>query len=191
MSMLMILLAIIGSIGGIALLTVLWSISCYNRFVHLKALNDEGWSGIDVQLKRRYDVIPNLIATVKGYSIHEKELLENIARFRAASMGAASIQDKSHAEAGLMQGLKSLFVVVEQYPDLKANENFLHLQKELSALEQDIQLSRRYYNGTVRNYNTAVSTFPAKIIAGTYGFAVAPYFELAGSHEREAPKVQF
>lgn len=191
MEIMMILLVVIGVIVGFMLLTALWGIGRYNGFVRLKALVDEAWSGIDVQLKRRYDLIPNLVAVVKGYSIHEKELLENIARFRAASMGAASIAEKGQAEAGLMQGLKNLFIIIEQYPELKANQNFLHLQKELGDIEQEVQLSRRYYNGTVRNYNTAIATFPAMFIANAGGFTAATFFELTGAHEREAPRVEF
>lgn len=187
----MVLLVVIGVIVGLVIVTALWGVGSYNRCVHLKSLLEEGWSGIDVQLKRRYDVIPNLLATVKGYSIHEKELLENIARFRSAAMGAGSVADKAQAETGLMQGLQRLFIAVEQYPDLKANQNFLQFQKELSVLEQDIQLARRYYNGTVRNYNSTIQAFPASLIAARYNFTPASYFELTSTQEREAPKVQF
>ena len=184
-------LALIGLLGGIAVIIGLWFISGYNRLVHLKALVDEGWSGIDVQLKRRYDLIPNLVATVKQYSIHEKGVFEEVTRMRSVAMNATGVQEKSQAEAGLTQALKTLFAVAENYPDLKANENFLALQKELSVIEHEIQLSRRYYNGTARNYNIGVQTFPTSIIASVAGFHRAPYFELTTAAEREAPKVQF
>lgn len=186
------ILAVIGAvIGGMILFTLLWAISCYNRLVHLKALLNEGWSGIDVQLKRRYDLIPNLIATVKGYSTHEKELFENIAQLRASAMRATSINEKRELESSLTAGLKSLMVIVESYPELKANTNFLHLQSELSGIETELQLSRRYYNGTARNFNSSVASFPSNIIAQKYGFENVAYFELSTAQERETPKVQF
>lgn len=175
----------------IAALLIFWLIASYNRLVHLNAMVKEGWSGIDVQLKRRYDLIPNLIATVKGYSLHEKNIIEDIVRMRAASMGASSITEKAAAEQGLTQSLKTLFALAEQYPNLKANENFLALQKELGSLEQELQLARRYYNGTARNYNIAVTTFPSNMIAGPFGFAPTPYFEVTSSDERDVPKVNF
>lgn len=184
-------LALIGLIAGVATIIVLWFISGYNRLVHFKALVDEGWSGIDVQLKRRYDLIPNLVATVKQYSIHERGIFEEVARMRSLAMNATGVQEKAQAEAGLTQALRTLFAIVENYPDLKANENFLALQKELSVIEHEIQLSRRYYNGTARNYNTAVQTFPTSIIASFTGFAKVPYFELSTPAERETPKVNF
>jgi LemA protein len=173
-----------------ALIIIGWIVVGYNRLVHLKALIDEGWSGIDVQLKRRYDLIPNLVTLVKGYAIHEKEVLENVVRMRAVSIGAATVQDKAAAEAELTQTLKTLFAVAENYPNLKANENFLALQKELSTIEHEVQLSRRYYNGTVRNYMIAIIQFPVRIIAQLFGFTRLPYFELSASHERDVPKIQ-
>ncbi len=178
-------------IGILLVLFVFWSIAQYNSFVRLKALLNEAWSGIDVQLKRRYDLIPNLVAVVKGYGIHEKGVLEDVTRLRAASMNATGIQEKAAAEAGLTQTLKTLFAIAEQYPTLKANENFLELQKELSVLEQEVQLARRYFNGTARNYNSSILQFPASIIAGFFGFAQSPYFELTAADERDVPKVQF
>lgn len=178
-------------IGGIIAIVALWFMSSYNNFIRLKALLDEAWSGINVQLKRRYDLIPNLVETVKGYSIHEKSVLEDVVRLRSASMGATSIEEKSTAEEGLSKTLKTLFAVAEQYPNLKANENFLSLQKDLGAIEQDIQLARRYYNGTARNYNVAATSFPSNIVASIFGFAKVPYFELAAPEEGQAPKVKF
>lgn len=176
---------------AIIVVIVVWAIGTYNHLVRLKALLDEGWSGIDVQLKRRYDLIPNLVATVQGYSIHEKSILEDIARFRAASLNATGIEQKALAENGLTQALKTLFAVAENYPQLKANENFLHLQKELTKIEDEVQLSRRYYNGTARNYNVSVTTFPSHIVASTFNFNKVAYFELTNTHERDVPKVKF
>lgn len=181
---------------GIGILSVLafglfWAIAKYNRLVSLKALVDEAWSGIEVQLKRRYDLIPNLVSVVKGYSIHEKGILEEIARARAASMGATRLGDKSVAEAGLTQSLKTLFAVAEQYPDLKANQNFLALQKDLSGIEEEVHLARRYYNGAARNYNITIAQFPSRVVAAFCNFEKVPYFELSAAHERDVPKIQF
>ncbi len=144
-----------------------------------------------MQLKRRYDLVPNLVAVVKQYSFHEKEVLENVTKMRAASMGAQTIDQKAEAEKGLTGALKTLFAVTENYPELKANESFLSLQQQLSTLETEIQLSRRYYNGATRNYNISVASFPSNIVANMFGFAKARYFELGSEEEREAPKVNF
>ncbi len=172
-------------------LVILWAVTRYNNFVHLKALVDEGWSGIDVQLKRRYDLIPNLVAVVKQYSIHEKDVLEKVTKMRAAAMGAQTIDEKIVAEKGLTSALKTLFAVAENYPTLKANENFMHLQQQLATLETEVQLARRYYNGAARNYNINVARFPSNFIATTFRFTKAPYFELSNAEEREVPKVKF
>ena len=186
------ILLIIGlAIIGLGIVFVLWGISSYNRLVRLKNLSEEGWSGIDVQLKRRYDLVPNLVGVVEGYKIHEKDVLENVTKMRAASMGATTIDAKAEAEKGLTGALKTLFAVAENYPELKANENFLSLQQELSTLETEIQLARRYYNGAARNFNITVHSFPSNVIAGMFGFKAIPFFELERSEEREAPKVKF
>ena len=182
----LILLVILG-IGAVG---IFWFVGGYNTLVRLKALVDEAWSGIDVQLKRRYDLIPNLVAVVKQYSIHEKTVLENVTKMRAASMGATGVAEKADAENQLTGALKTLFAVSENYPDLKANENFLALQKELSVLEHEIQLSRRYYNGAARNYNIAVISFPTNIIASFTGFTKADYFQIDEA-ERKNPEVKF
>ncbi len=185
-------LSIIGlSIVGLIIIFVLWGIGSYNSLVHLDNLTQEGWSGIDVQLKRRYDLIPNLVAVVKQYSIHERDVLENVTKMRSASMNATTIDAKVQAENGLTGALKTLFAVAENYPNLKANENFLGLQQQLSTLETEIQLSRRYYNGAARNYNIAVRSFPSNIVAGMFRFNSARYFELGNEQERETPKVKF
>ena len=172
-------------------LIALWSLQSYNGLVRLKAMLNEAWSGINVQLKRRYDLIPNLVATVKEYRMHEKEVLENVTTMRAVSMNAQDIASKSTAEAGLTSALKTLFAVAENYPNLKANENFLSLQSDLSKLEEEIQLARRYYNGTVRNYNIVVHSFPSRIIASIFGFTQQPFFELETTDESKAPKINF
>jgi len=151
----------------------------------------EAWSGIDVQLKRRYDLIPNLIETVKGYSKHESDVFEKVTKMRSESMNAQGIKEKSEAELGLSKALKTLFAVAENYPELKANENFLSLQKELAIIEDEIQLSRRYYNGTVRNYMIMMTTFPSNLIANMSHFKPQAYFELADESERKNPKVNF
>lgn len=169
---------------------IIYFISKYNSLTHLKALLDESWSGIDIQLKRRYDLIPNLVETVKGYTSHEKSVLENITKLRSAAINSTNLESKLEAEAGLSQSLKTLFAVAENYPELKANENFLMLQKDLSNIEHDLQLARRYYNGTARNYNIKVQSFPTNIIASIAGFKKALYFEISTS-QRENPKVNF
>lgn len=178
-------------IGAVVVLFVLWVVLSYNSLVHVKVMVQEAWSGIDVQLKRRYDLIPNLLETVKGYSIHEKSIIDSIASMRAASMGATGVRDKESAEVGLTNSLKSLFAIAEQYPNLKANENFLALQKELSAVEQDLQLARRYYNGTVRNYSVLLIKFPSNLVAKIFGFQPEAYFEVTVSEERGVPKIKF
>ena len=175
----------------IGLLFILWAIGGYNGLVRLKALVDEGWSGIDVQLKRRYDLIPNLVAVVKQYSIHEQSVLENVTKYRSVAMNATTVEGKGQAEAGLTGALKTLFAVAENYPNLKANENFMSLQKSLSDIENDVQLARRYYNGTVRNYMSTKMTFPTNLIASLGGFQNVAYFELTAPEQREAPQVKF
>jgi LemA protein len=177
--------------GGVIAFVVMWWITTYNGLVHLKNMLAEAWSGIEVQLKRRYDLIPNLVAVVEQYSLHEKSIFERIALSRAASMNARTIEQKSQAESSLTHALRTLFAVAESYPNLKANENFLSLQQQLSTIETDVQLARRYYNGVVRDYNTAIAQFPASIVASRSGFEKAAFFELSQQAEREAPRVHF
>lgn len=176
---------------SIVIISILWFVSGYNRLVRFKALLNEGLSGIDVQLKRRYDLIPNLVAVVKQYATHEKDTFEKVTELRTRSMNATTVSEKVAAEAGLTQALKTLFAVAENYPNLKANENFMSLQKDLSSIEHELQLARRYYNGTARNYNILVQTFPSNIIASFGGFKQSPYFELSSTQEREVPRVNF
>lgn len=176
---------------GVIVVFLVFLVAGYNRLVQMRSLVQEAWSGIDVQLKRRYDLIPNLIEIVKGYSIHEKSIIEDLVRARAASMGATDVSDKEKAEVNLNQSLKTLFAIAEQYPNLKANENFLALQKELSTVEHELQLARRYYNGAVRNYTITITQFPSNIIANTFGFTTMPYFEITQAQERDVPRIKF
>jgi|SRR3989344_1760625 len=166
-------------------LVVLWAIFAYNRLIALVNQAKEAWADIDVQLKRRYDLIPNLIESVKGYVAHEKDTLQKVTEARTIAMGAGSIADKGQAENMLTGALKSLFAVSESYPDLKANQNFLQLQKELGDTEDKIQASRRFYNTTVMTLNTAEQSFPGNIIASSFGFKPMDLFEL-GADEQAA-----
>ncbi len=158
---------------------ILWVIGAYNRFVRLVNQAKEAWADIDVQLKRRYDLIPNLVNTVKGYATHESTAFEKVTAARSAAMGAGNLADKAKAENALSGTLKSLFAIAEAYPDLKANQNFLSLQQELSDTENKIQAARRFYNGNVRDLNVATESFPGNIIAGVFNFNKMEFFELA------------
>jgi len=169
---------------------IAWLILLYNGLIRLKNRTSEAWSDIDVQLKRRYDLIPNLVETVKGYAKHEKELLENVTKARAAAMGAKGIGEKAKAENMLSQTLKSLFAVSENYPDLKASQNFAKLQDELSDTENKIQAARRFYNGNVRDFNIQIQVFPKNLVAGVLGFKKYDFFA-TDEKEREAVKVKF
>jgi LemA protein len=176
---------------GLLLFLLLAAISIYNRFVQLRNATDGAWSDIDVQLKRRYDLIPNLVETVKGYAAHEQSTFDQVTRARSQAMQAATPAEAAKAEGDLSTVLKSLFAVAEAYPELKANQNFLSLQTELSSIEDAIQNARRYYNALVRDLNTQVESFPASVIAGTFGFGKREYFELDEASERRAPEVRF
>lgn len=170
---------------------VMYGIGVFNKLVKLRTLVEEAWSGIDVQLKKRHDLIPNLVETVKAYAGHEKETFQNVTEARNQAVSAKNIDQQQAAENKLNQSLMNLFAVAEQYPDLKANTNFLQLQSELSAIEADIEKSRRYYNGTVRDKNILIDTFPSNIIANMFGFVKSTFFELDNIAEREVPKVSF
>jgi len=163
----------------------------YNGLVQLKVRADNGWSDIDVQLKRRHDLIPNLVETVKGYAAHEKGTFENVARYRSAAMAATSAPDRAQAEGQLTQALRGLLAVAESYPDLKANTQFQALQQSLSDMEDAIQNSRRYYNAVVRDLNTKIQSFPSNIIAGMFHFELRSFFEITDPTERTAPTVKF
>jgi LemA protein len=162
----------------------------YNSLVQLRVRCDSAWSDIDVQLKRRHDLIPNLVETVKGYAAHEKGTFENVAKFRSQAMQASSPADKAQAENQLTGALKSLFAVAEAYPELKANQNFLELQGSLSQLEDTIQNARRYYNAVVRDLNTKIQSFPTNILAGMFNFQARQFFEAAAT-DREPVAVKF
>jgi len=171
---------------------VLWAIFAYNGFVRLMTRTNEAWADIDVQLKRRYDLIPNLIETVKGYAAHESTTFQKVTEARTAAMGAQSIEEHAQAENMLTGALKSLFAVSESYPDLKANQNFLELQRELSDTENKIQAARRFYNTNVRDLNIKIQTFPSNIIANLFKFIKKEFFELEeGSEAKEPVKVSF
>ena len=179
---------------AVIVIIVLAIIGMYNSLIKLKNRVNEAWSDIDVQLKRRYDLIPNLIETVKGYASHEKETLEKVVNARNAAMRAQSGGDAkkvAEAENMLSSTLKSIFALSESYPDLKANQNFLELQREMSDTENKIQASRRFYNGNVRDFNTKLQVFPTNIIAGMLNFRNRNYFEIKDSKERENVKVKF
>ena len=177
--------------SGIIALAVIWIVSTYNRLVRAKNLAEEGWSNIDVVLKQRANLIPNLLETVRGYAAHEKELLAQITALRNQSLNASSVVEQSQAENALGQALGRLFAVAEAYPDLKANQQFLDLQRQLAELEEKIQMARRYYNGTVRNLNTMTETFPRNFIAHRFGFRKQDYFELEDPADRKPPEIQF
>lgn len=172
------------------ILIPLYFVFLYNRFVRMQNQCEEGWSGISVQLKRRYDLIPNLVECVKGYAKHEQTTLEQIVEKRSAAINAASPAQKAAAENDLMQSLKSLFALSEGYPDLKASNNFIELQNSLNTVEDDLQNARRYYNATVRNYNTAVDSFPSNLIARQFGFAKKEFFDIDDA-AKENVKVAF
>lgn len=163
----------------------------YNSLIRQRNQARESWSDIDVQLKRRYNLIPNLIETVKGYAAHEREAFESVTRARARALGAQSPGDKAQAENALTSTLKTLFAVAEAYPDLKANVNFLELQRELSDTENKIQAARRFYNTTVRDYNTAIESVPTNIVANIFSFKKEEFFELEEEAARNVPKVEF
>ena len=175
---------------GLFVLLVLWVIGAYNKLVKLKTLMEESWSIVDVFLNKRYDLIPNLVEAVKGYAAHENETLENVILARNQSLGAKNVTEKVESESMLTNALSRLMIVSENYPQLLANENFMHLQNELGNLESEIERARRYYNGTVRENNIGVRTFPQNIIAGMFNFDEGKFFEVAEA-KREAPKVSF
>jgi len=166
-------------------------VGMYNSLVQLKVRADSAWSDIDVQLKRRHDLIPNIVETVKGYAAHEKGTFENIAKFRSQAMQATAPADKAQAENQLTGALKSLFAVAENYPELKASEQFTGLQASLNSIEDNIQNARRYYNAVIRDYNTRVQSFPSNIIAGMFGFQPRQFFEVESPEDRQNVQVKF
>jgi len=175
---------------AIIVVIAVWIIAMYNGLIRLRNRVDEAWSDISVQLKRRYDLIPNLVNTVKGYAAHEKEVFEKVTEARTRAMGAGTAGDKAQAENMLSGALKSLFAVAEAYPDLKANQNFLELQRELTDTEDKIQASRRSYNGNVRDFNIKIEIFPSNLIAGMLNFTKREFFGI-DEGEKEPVKVEF
>ncbi|MFC1655484.1 LemA family protein [Patescibacteria group bacterium] len=175
---------------AIVAVVALFAITVYNSLIVLKNKVDEGWSDIDTQLKRRYDLIPNMVETVKGYAKHESGTFEKVTQARSMAMQANTPEEKAKAENMLTSTLKSLFAVAENYPELKANQNFMDLQATLREIEEHIQMSRRYYNGTVRDFNTKLQVFPNNIIAGMLGFKDRQFFEIEDD-ERKNVKVSF
>lgn len=176
---------------GVLAIVAFYAISIYNKLVRLKNLVAEAWSGIDVQLKKRYDLIPNLVETVKGYATHEKETFENVTKARAAAQQATTVEGQQAAENKLNGALMNLLAVAERYPELKANTNFLELQNTLQVVEGDIEKSRRYYNGNVREQNTLIESFPSNVIANAFSFAKSAFFELDNPAQKEPPSVKF
>ena len=176
---------------AILVLVLIYGVSVYNRLIKLRTHVEEAWSGINVQLKKRHDLIPNLLETVKGYAAHERETFENVTKARVSAMQAGDIKSLEAAENQLSSALGRLFAVAESYPELKANENFMMLQNQLNVVESDIEKSRRYYNGSVRNKNIVVDSFPSNIIANMFGFTKSDFFELESEAEKAAPKIKF
>ncbi|MBP6920489.1 MAG: LemA family protein [Candidatus Omnitrophica bacterium] len=178
-------------IGAFIFVIGVFTVITFNRAVRLKTLVAEAASGIDVQLKRRYDLIPNIVGAVKGYMAHERTVLEQVVSLRSQAMNAPSVQDKAAIETRLSAALKQVFALAENYPDLKAGKNFLDLQSSLISVEDELQLSRRYYNGAVRNYNILVESFPGNLAASAFGFRPARFFEIEYATERRNPDVKF
>lgn len=175
----------------VVVLLALWVVGAYNRLITWRNRVDESWADIDVQLKRRHDLIPNLVNVVKGYAKHEQETLENVIQARNAALSAGGPEELAAAENMLTGALKSIFALSEAYPDLKANENFLELQRELSDTENKVQAARRFYNTNVRSFNTSLQTFPTNLIGNMFGFADKEFFEIEDIAERAVPDVNF
>lgn len=178
---------------GVIVLIALYVVFIYNGLVRSRQMAEEAWSGIDVQLKRRADLIPNLIETVKGYAAHEKTTLEEVVelRNRAQAVPAGDVAGRAQAEGLLGQALGRLIALAEAYPDLKANQNFSELQASLETMESEIQMARRYYNGAARDLNVKVESFPSNLVAGQFGFSKREYFEITNEADRAVPTVKF
>ncbi len=177
-------------LGAVIVVLILWIVMLFNKLITLRNRTDEAWSDIEVQMKRRYDLIPNLVESVKGYAKHESSVFENVTKARSAAMGATTAAQHAEAENMLTNTLKSLFAVAENYPALQASQNFLHLQTELSDAEDKIQAARRFYNANVRDFNTTQQTFPANLIAGMLKFTKRDFFD-APDEVHQAPAVKF
>jgi len=189
--MLPVLAVVLIVVVGFLVLVVLWGVAVYNGFIGRRNQVKESWAQIDVQMKRRYDLIPNVVETVKGYAKHERETFENVTKARNMAMNAGNVADREQAENMLTGALKSLFAVAENYPELKANQNFLGLQEELAGTENRIGFARQHYNDVVRDYNVSIQRVPSNVIAGVFNFKEEPFFQVEEPAARQAPKVQF
>jgi LemA protein len=176
---------------GVVVLLLLWAVGIYNRLVRLRALVKEGFSGITVQLRRRADLIPNLVETVQGYATHEREVFDQVTARRAEATSAGSVQATAQADAAMTGLLGRLMAVAENYPELKANQNFLQLQDQLASIETELQSARRYYNATVRDLNSTIQSFPPVLIARPAGFSEEPFYEDEDKSIQTAPKMAF
>jgi len=181
----------LGILLALIVVVALWAVGIYNGLVSLRNQVKNAWSQIDVQLKRRHDLIPNLVETVKGYAGHERETLEKVIAARSRAVSASGVQEQAQAEQGLSGALGRLMLVVERYPDLKANQNFLSLQEELTSTENRIGFSRQHYNDSVMTYNTRIQKFPDNFVAGSFSFTAENFFELQDEAAREVPEVSF
>ncbi|MCB0664309.1 MAG: LemA family protein [Saprospiraceae bacterium] len=181
-------LIIIIAVGA---LVIFYLVGVYNKFVRKRSMMEEGWSGIDVQLKKRHDLIPNLVETVKGYAKHEQETLNQVIEARNVAVKADGVKAQTSAENQLNSALANVFALSEAYPDLKANTNFVQLQRDLAAVESDVEKARRYYNATVRENNIMVESFPSNLIANAFAFNLGEYFEIENISERAAPQIKF
>jgi LemA protein len=178
-------------IAGALALIAIWGVATYNALVKNKNLTQEGWSGIEAQLKRRADLIPNLVETVKGYAAHERSTLDEVTKLRTESANAPTVEARAVVERQITSAIGKIMAVAEAYPDLKASANFQSLQGSLAEVEDQIQLSRRYYNGAVRNLNVMIEQFPSNLIAGQFAFQKAQFFEIEDAADRALPKVKF
>ena len=176
---------------AVVVLLLVYAVAVYNRLVRLRALVHEGFSGITVQLRRRADLVPNLVETVKGYATHERETLDQVTAHRTDAMNAGSVAATAQADNAMTAMLGRLFAVAEAYPELKADANFRDLQTQLSTIEEDVQSARRYYNGAARNQNTLIESFPSNLVANHFRFEQVPYFEIGDEAARAVPKVDF
>lgn len=176
---------------GIMILAIAWVIAIYNNLITKQNLTQEGWSGIDIQLKRRHDLIPNLLESVKGYMSHEKGVLEEVTALRARSMATNGVTEKASIEGMLSGALSRLMAISENYPELKANQSFLDLQANLASIEENIQLARRYYNGAARDLNIKLESFPSNLVAKLFNFKIVSYFTLEDASERTVPTLKF
>jgi LemA protein len=176
---------------GLLVIVVIWAIGIYNGLKRKQIAGQQSWADIDVQLKRRYDLIPNLVESVKGYAKHERETFENVTKARQQAIDASGVQNQAMAENMLSGALRQLFALAENYPDLKANQNFMQLQEELTSTENKIGFARQHYNRSAAQFNEAMAVFPANMVAGMFSFEPMEYFELEDDAQREAPKVEF